>query len=143
VSERTAVYRLFDADGKLLYVGVANNYGRRWEQHAAEKPWWPEIAREAVEWHQDRPSALAAEAHAIMREQPRFNRVSGHLTPGGGIARNRSFRVDDEDWNALGVLVEAAGSTRGAVINQFVRWYLHKGELPQHGSAKEDTLGGD
>ena len=35
--DRTALYRLSDADGVLLYIGIARNPERRFAQHAAEK----------------------------------------------------------------------------------------------------------
>lgn len=45
------VYRLFSADGTLLYIGSTGNLWYRIGQHAAERPWWPEVAwdRTAVE----------------------------------------------------------------------------------------------
>jgi predicted GIY-YIG superfamily endonuclease len=39
VSERTAVYRVFDMADALLYIGVAKNFGRRWEHHEHHQPW--------------------------------------------------------------------------------------------------------
>jgi len=73
VSERTAVYRLYDAADVLLYIGVAKNFGLRWAQHASAKPWWPEVQRQTVNWYPDRPAAEAAEKEAIRAESPRHN----------------------------------------------------------------------
>lgn len=70
---RTAVYRLFNADGDLLYVGIANDLQARLRQHAAAKPWWPEVARHTATWLEGRISALKAEAHAIRTEDPAYN----------------------------------------------------------------------
>lgn len=75
MSERTAVYRMFSAAGILLYIGVAKNFGVRWARHAAEKPWWPDVQRQTVEWYPDRDSALAAETAAIHAEKPLHNIV--------------------------------------------------------------------
>jgi predicted GIY-YIG superfamily endonuclease len=72
-SERTAIYRMYDAAGVLLYIGISNDFGRRWAQHAESKPWWPEVNRQAVEWRSSRAEALAAEAGAIKTEQPKYN----------------------------------------------------------------------
>jgi hypothetical protein len=38
------VYQLFNADGILLYVGSSGNLWYRIGQHAAGRPWWPEVA---------------------------------------------------------------------------------------------------
>lgn len=73
VSE-TAVYRLYDADGALLYVGVARSPRERLSDHAYRKPWWPQVARKTIEWHPDRETALEAEARAIHTEHPVHNR---------------------------------------------------------------------
>lgn len=69
----TALYRLYDADGALLYVGVTGDLRTRFAQHAAGKPWWPEVARKTVEWHETRIAALGAEAAAMENERPRYN----------------------------------------------------------------------
>jgi len=53
----------------------------------------------------------------------------------GGMAKEdthtkaRAIRIEDGLWLALGRLVGDRG--RAALINQFIRWYLHQGELPE------------
>lgn len=68
-----AVYRCFDAGDVLLYIGVSKDFGARWRRHAAEKHWWPEVVRQAIDWHPDEASAYAAETAAISAESPRHN----------------------------------------------------------------------
>lgn len=72
-SRPTALYRLYSADGELLYVGIAFDAGRRFVRHQDDKDWWPLVARVAVEHLPNRPSALEAEERAIRTEGPRFN----------------------------------------------------------------------
>lgn len=69
----TALYRLHDHDGELLYVGITDDLGRRWHDHAKDKPWWPEVASKSIEWLPSRRRALAAEATTIRAERPRYN----------------------------------------------------------------------
>jgi prevent-host-death family protein len=69
------VYRLYDADEALLYVGVAADPLTRFRQHRRDKPWWPRVALREVEWHDSREQALKVEAEAIVRELPRHNDV--------------------------------------------------------------------
>jgi hypothetical protein len=71
---RTALYRWFDAEDRLLYVGITNDIGRRTDRHAYLQPWWTNVARSTVEWFPSRPEALAAEARAIRDEYPTYNR---------------------------------------------------------------------
>lgn len=69
----TALYRLYDASGQLLYVGVTANLRERFGQHASTKQWWGDVARRTVTWLETRDEALTAEAKAILTEAPRYN----------------------------------------------------------------------
>lgn len=72
---RTALYRLFDGQDRLLYIGIASNPERRWAEHKNDKTWWPQVKRRTVEWHPSRLVAMTAEARAIKSEQPAHNIV--------------------------------------------------------------------
>ncbi|MCX4232061.1 GntR family transcriptional regulator [Streptomyces ortus] len=88
-SERTALYRFFDAAGNLLYVGVSGNTEARWRQHAESKPWWSDVADKTTEWLGSRAEALDAERIAIRTEKPLHNHqnkpssIIGEITPWG------------------------------------------------------------
>lgn len=73
MAERTALYRLYDNAGTLLYVGAAKDPSRRFRDHRAEKSWWHEVAQDSVEWFETPFHALKAEVEAIKREAPRYN----------------------------------------------------------------------
>lgn len=68
------VYRLYDAKGSLLYVGVTNDYKTRMRSHA-EKSWWPEVRASRVVHYDTRQLAIEAEARAIREEHPIHNRA--------------------------------------------------------------------
>jgi predicted GIY-YIG superfamily endonuclease len=72
---RTALYRLRDATGRLLYIGISSDPLRRWPEHAADKPWWADVSDLSMQWFESRPAALAAEARAIRDERPLHNVV--------------------------------------------------------------------
>jgi S-DNA-T family DNA segregation ATPase FtsK/SpoIIIE len=69
----TALYRHFDAEGRLLYVGITNNYRRRSGEHEDSKPWWRLVASTTVERFPTRKEAEAAEKAAIKTEWPEKN----------------------------------------------------------------------
>ncbi|MFP3986912.1 winged helix-turn-helix domain-containing protein [Streptomyces sp. E11-3] len=74
--EPTALYRYFDVDDVLLYVGISNKPDFRAKAHLYEsrRDDWPRRAvRRSVEWRDSRPLALAAEEQAIKAERPRYN----------------------------------------------------------------------
>jgi len=74
----TALYRFFDKDGQLLYVGVAYNPTMRFRQHRKAK-WWPLVANHTLDWLPTRAQAEAAESAAIQTELPLCN-IKGHPT---------------------------------------------------------------
>jgi hypothetical protein len=73
-AEPTALYRHFDANGDLLYIGISKDPEGRWMAHRGNRePWIHQAARRTDEWYNSRPEALTAEAKAIRAERPPFN----------------------------------------------------------------------
>ncbi|MBP2581890.1 hypothetical protein J3A78_002368 [Streptomyces sp. PvR006] len=131
---KTALYRLFDADGALLYVGIANNPRTRWSSHAGEKRWWGDVSRKTLEWFATREEAESAEVAAIVGERPRYN-VTHSETRRPGDAREDNteryrylvkFRVLTSEWARFGQATKAAGTNRSAVLLQLMAWYMRK-----------------
>ena len=69
----TYLYRYYDADGTLLYIGIASDMARRSRQHASTSGWWPEAVKVVVEDVLTRKQAEILEACAIRAERPRHN----------------------------------------------------------------------
>lgn len=79
--ERTALYRYFDADDVLLYVGISIDPDERWKSHlyGSERRTWPkEAVRRTDQWCDSRPEALKAEEKAIKSEKPLYNGTHNH-----------------------------------------------------------------
>lgn len=76
------VYRLWDADDRLIYVGMTTQQSpqRRIGQHLATRWWASQVVRFDFESHATREAALAAEAKAIRTENPRWNVEGRHDT---------------------------------------------------------------
>ncbi|WP_435110204.1 GIY-YIG nuclease family protein [Nocardiopsis synnemataformans] len=70
---KTALYRFFDKDGQLLYVGITERLGQRWLNHAQKKPWWDDVHIQTAEWFPERALAAEAEKLAIRSEHPKYN----------------------------------------------------------------------
>ncbi|WP_132120963.1 GIY-YIG nuclease family protein [Actinocrispum wychmicini] len=68
-----ALYRMFDRDGRLLYVGITLDVSQRFKEHRAGKSWWTEASTITLERHGTRQDVEAAEAAAIVNEQPLYN----------------------------------------------------------------------
>lgn len=69
----SSVYRIYNADGELIYVGVAYSPKVRVSFHRNNKPWGGEIARHEVDWYDTREAAEAAEEQQIADAWPRYN----------------------------------------------------------------------
>jgi hypothetical protein len=70
---RTALYRLFDGEHQLLYVGIGETAASRWRDHRANKPWWDDVVRAEVVWYPTRGEAEAEELRVIKTERPLYN----------------------------------------------------------------------
>jgi hypothetical protein len=81
VQMRTALYRHYDADGALLYVGISLSPMARTGQHSMDACWFDSVSSISIEWHENRSAALDAECIAINFENPRHNvkREQGRL----------------------------------------------------------------
>lgn len=72
---RTALYRHYQADGQLAYIGVTKDPQRRLAQHVAKADWVATITTTEMQWFNSKPEAMAAEADAIRSEKPLFNKI--------------------------------------------------------------------
>lgn len=72
-SRRCALYRHFDANGVLLYIGISDTPVSRGKDHAKYSRWVQYAARIEAVWLDSREEAERAERDAIVREKPIFN----------------------------------------------------------------------
>jgi len=73
IQKGPCVYRCYDAEGALLYIGSTAAYLRRMAAHRTEKPWWHHVARTEAERFPEISLARARETAAILAERPRWN----------------------------------------------------------------------
>ncbi|MFI6296673.1 hypothetical protein ACIBEJ_34145 [Nonomuraea sp. NPDC050790] len=67
------LYRYYDDQGRLLYVGITNSFKERNAKHAAASPWIIFATRSTTESFPARRDAEEAERSAIWSERPLFN----------------------------------------------------------------------
>lgn len=103
---RTALYRHFDADGQLLYVGITKCPDIRDAMHRSQSPWFSDSVDRRVEWFDSRSEAMLAEGKAIAHEAPAFNKTWIGKTRGAAIF------IDAVGKDRL---AEKLGVTHGAV----------------------------
>jgi predicted GIY-YIG superfamily endonuclease len=121
MSERTAVYELFDAAGARLYIGMTNDMRRRLIQHRA-KPWWILVdgSRTIAAWYPTREEATRVESRPIALHRPPHNTsVVGARQPiAGPIPWDTA--VDAVDWDAVidSILAEASPVERARAVGR-------------------------
>ena len=110
--DRTALYRYFDAEGRLLYVGVSLSAIQRQMAHEASSPWYRSHASMTTEWFASRAKALQAERTAIISEEPAYNVVHRNEELDDSPS---SLQANRSRAGRLGALtIHAAGKTNTA-----------------------------
>lgn len=83
------VYRVFDAEGALLYIGCTNNPDRRWTEHRSDNPKW---TSKAARFHLSGPynydTARRLEREALATENPQYG-----MTPQRRSAHTRNANL--------------------------------------------------
>ena len=104
---RTALYRLYAADGTLLYIGVTGKLSVRFYYHSREKRWWPQVHGKRITWYDSRAEAEEAERCAILGENPVHNIF--HTPAQGEVIRAAQRRAGGyghrgEGWSYRGAV---------------------------------------
>jgi excinuclease UvrABC nuclease subunit len=73
MAAKCALYRHFDAEDKLLYVGISLRPFTRIKEHSVVSNWADAIANVRIEYFPTRKEALEAEAKAVQEENPLYN----------------------------------------------------------------------
>ncbi|EGE40801.1 hypothetical protein GTY83_07100 [Streptomyces sp. SID4928] len=72
-ADASAVYRVYNDQHDLIYVGMSYEPDARVRVQRREKPWGHEIAYYEADWHPDRAACQRAERALIESRQPRYN----------------------------------------------------------------------
>lgn len=73
--DTTYIYRFFDKDDNLLYVGMSLDPYKRFQYHQDNAMWWPYQERHTIEDCSSRHQAFRKETKAIKAERPIFNKT--------------------------------------------------------------------
>lgn len=116
MSERTAVYRFWDASETLLYIGMTEDPDARFGNHESRKPWWPDVARKAIEWHDTRDLAEAAELDAIRTEHALYNVTNSPWAPRPRELDEHETTVSEARANLTGIIEKVRWARTSTVI---------------------------
>jgi predicted GIY-YIG superfamily endonuclease len=79
--KETILYRHFNKDNQLLYVGISFSVMARLQKHSKLSPWWRNISHITFERFPSRAAAIAAEQMAIDQERPLHNIMGNQRIP--------------------------------------------------------------
>lgn len=112
------LYRCFDAEGRLIYVGSTTDLFGRLKTHRAQAWWAGQVAKVRATVHPNGTVARQLERRAIRDEVPRWNKA--HKWEG----RNNWARQDWQDW--LTIIAQSEGATsrelRRAMVTYASLW---------------------
>lgn len=118
----TTLYRNYDKNGLLLYVGIAEDESRRRKEHKSTSTWFKHTASITVEEHESRGAARLAEKEAIDRENPLHNKAG---RPSTKIKHPiRAIRLEDATWKKLVKL--SAPENVSILVRKILRDYVGK-----------------
>jgi len=83
------LYRMYNVDDELLYVGITNDPKARFRTHSKLKDWWSEVDHIRVETFGSRDALAAAEMRAIDVERPRYNVIRPRTSIPAAVAAGR------------------------------------------------------
>lgn len=95
----TTLYRFYGARGKLLYVGISDNFPKRMLDHS-QKHWWAQVRGTQTDEYEVRADAEQAEQRAIRTEFPMYNLAGNTFKPVKSIA---NLGTIDEAAKLVGV----------------------------------------
>lgn len=122
------VYRFYDEDGALLYVGATSSIGNRLTQHGS-KDWWPDVRGIEAEHFPTMREALDAERAVIEATQPKHNTVFTERYTNGwpriraeDAAAHAAGRLCNRKWCRVGCneKAHANGVQCAHVVNTYV-----------------------
>jgi hypothetical protein len=103
------LYRYFDTDHALLYIGISGDYRTRQQTHALHALWFPRVRTIELTHFEDVGAAREAERKAIMTEHPQYNLMHS-------VVPQSELSEPPEGCGALLTLLEA--SKRTGIPNQ-------------------------
>lgn len=127
------VYRMLDANGTLLYVGITLDAAGRFYAHRKDKDWWTQVDTIRVQHFASRAEAIDAERVAIGREKPLHN-VREQVTSGppreGGNTTPTQIRIPEPLKARAKAKAEAEGSNLSKVVIRLLEEYAPEDDLP-------------
>ncbi len=127
------LYRMYDEDDNLLYVGMSGRLLTRLDNHWITKPWLRDLRKITVRQYPSQEKGLQAETQAIRREVPRYNRVHHprrvlmpRSVPVKGVVRTWKVTFEPEEFDSVEQAARASGRGVSGYIRVALRDYMRR-----------------
>lgn len=135
------LYRLWDSDDQLLYVGISKSAINRIADHLQNQPWASAIATMTIEHFTDRAAVEKAERLAIAKENPLHNKqrytinnvpvedLWGIMSVNerrmtGQVLYNLSNQMNDDDLDNEIIMKDENYQTLCKLLRTVGRWFM-------------------
>lgn len=127
----TQLYRHFDENNSLLYVGISLSTFNRLSQHKDHSEWFKKIKNVTIEHFPTREEAMAAERQAIKSENPKFN-----------IAMRKTMAEIEKEQKEQNKITQLAMAEKSKLTKRYVEHWLayHLDDLRGMLSMTKDEL---
>lgn len=115
------IYRCFDGDGNLLYIGRTKALKTRISSHVVWSEWWTEVRQIARTPGLTKEEAILAERLAIRSEHPKHN-VQHNVSVGGWITV--TVKLPEDLRRKFRMYVLGKGLTMQAAMAEMIRRQL-------------------
>ena len=123
------LYRFFDSEGRLLYVGISKFFEARMKQHYRNSSWFFDSMSVTLEHFETREQVEQAEAIAIKSENPIHNKAGkpGYESPLDHFAKVKNWtysntQVDTQHADLVQLIKELLASSGADYKRQQSRW---------------------
>lgn len=116
------LYKLYDAEDALLYVGITTDPTKRFAEHSRSKPWWSDVVRFDLNTYASWEETTTKEAEQIASLSPRYNLHPGVQAKPSGIKAKTPASYQPLPEEELAFL-RSLGDDEQAIINRAKELY--------------------
>ena len=134
MARKASVYRMYDEDDRLLYIGASSETLGRFRAHASnpEYDWYEDVRTIKIEKHPTMRDALEAERAAIQAESPVYN-VSEY-----GVGRPEIKKTQDQIDHARLIWTSNQFESNADAFKElqrygWTRWLMQKYKIGKSG----------
>jgi len=110
--KKFCLYRHYDKEGKLLYVGKSTNFSSRLCVHKSKSDWFDDIYSIIIEKFQNGNNLALAEMEAIKMENPINNKAPGRYSKSTEAVQLEDLDINKNFYDKISTIKELSETTK-------------------------------